>query len=111
MLQLALTNGHSSGGAKFGMPRRPHDLCVPLLHQDWNVPGRQVALAPPPSPPEPDYAASKIVRAIRCNQQMLLMPLAVHLTPIVRLLPVPIFDEICKWFGVHDTMADFKGRQ
>ena len=60
---------------------------------------------------EPDYAASKIVRAIRCNQQMLLMPLAVHLTPIVRLLPVPIFDEICKWFGVHDTMADFKGRR
>ena len=58
---------------------------------------------------EPDYAASKIVRAIRCNQEILLMPLAVHLTPIVRLLPVPIFDQVCKWIGVHDTMAEFKG--
>ena len=60
---------------------------------------------------EPEYAAAKIVRAIRCNQAVLLMPLAVHLTPIVRLLPVPVFDQICEWFGVLDTMHDFKGRQ
>ena len=59
---------------------------------------------------EPEYAASKIVRAIRCNQEVLIMPLAVHLTPIVRLLPVPIFDQICDWFGVLETMNDFKGR-
>jgi all-trans-retinol dehydrogenase (NAD+) len=59
---------------------------------------------------EPEYAASKIVRAIQCNQEVLIMPLAVHLTPIVRLLPVPIFDQICDWFGVLETMNDFKGR-
>ena len=59
---------------------------------------------------EPEYAASKIVRAIRCNQEVLIMPLAVHLTPIVRLLPVAVFDEICDWFGVLETMNDFKGR-
>ena len=59
---------------------------------------------------EPEYAASKIVRAIRCNQEVLIMPLAVHLTPIVRLLPVPLFDDICDWFGVLETMSEFKGR-
>mmetsp|Transcript_46744 Transcript_46744/g.77391 ORF Transcript_46744/g.77391 Transcript_46744/m.77391 type:complete len:329 (+) Transcript_46744:95-1081(+) len=60
---------------------------------------------------EPGYAADKIVRAIRCNQSVLLMPLAIHLTPIVRALtPVAIFDEVCDWFGVLETMDDFKGR-
>lgn len=59
---------------------------------------------------EPEYAASKIVRAIQCDQQVLIMPLGVHLTPIVRLLPVPIFDEICEWIGVLETMSEFKGR-
>ena len=60
---------------------------------------------------EPEYAADKIVRAIRCNQSVLLMPLVIHLTPIIRALtPVAIFDEVCSWFGVLETMEDFKGR-
>ena len=60
---------------------------------------------------EPEYAADKIMRAIRCNQSVLLMPLAIHLTPIVRALtPVAVFDEVCSWFGVLETMEDFKGR-
>eukprot|EP00037_Helgoeca_nana_P008092 m.72303 g.72303 ORF g.72303 m.72303 type:complete len:331 (-) comp18716_c0_seq1:242-1234(-) len=61
---------------------------------------------------EPEYASSKIVRAVRCNQAVLIMPLVVHLTPIARaLFPVPIFDELIDWMGVLDTMEDFVGRK
>lgn len=61
---------------------------------------------------EPEYAAGKIVRAIRCNQQVLYMPLILHITPLLRaILPVPVFDEVADWFGVLDTMDAFKGRQ
>merc|ERR1712216_199001 len=60
---------------------------------------------------EPEYAAGKIVRAIRCNQQVLYMPLILHITPLLRaILPVPVFDEVADWFGVLDTMDAFKGR-
>lgn len=60
---------------------------------------------------EPEYAANKIVRAILCNQAVLVMPLSVHLTYVFRtILPTAVFDEVCDWFGVMDTMEDFKGR-
>jgi all-trans-retinol dehydrogenase (NAD+) len=60
---------------------------------------------------EPEYAAEKIVRACLCDQDVLIMPLGVHLTPIGRaLLPTAVFDELVEWMGVLDTMKDFKGR-
>lgn len=59
---------------------------------------------------EPDYAASKIVRAVLCNQPVLIMPMIVHLTPLMRaILPTQIFDQVCHWFGILDAMHDFKG--
>ena len=83
-------------------------LREPFFHKNRHV--RRCSVTLPALTPllEPEYTASKIVRAIRCNQEVLIMPLAVHLTPIVR-LPVAVFDEICDWFGVLETMNDFKG--
>ena len=40
------------------------------------------------------------------------MPLVIHLIYFVRaLLPVSTFDAVADWFGVLDTMDDFKGRK
>eukprot|EP00605_Chrysophyceae_sp_TOSAG23-4_P001760 GSChrysophyteH1.ASY1.ANO1.1948.1 assembled CDS len=58
---------------------------------------------------QPDYVASQIVSAIRCDQEVLYLPAAVHLINVARLLPTPIFDELTEWFGVNDTMKGFKG--
>jgi len=60
---------------------------------------------------EPEWAADKIVSAIRCNQWELLMPRILHIVPVLRgLLPLPICADLAEWFGVLDTMDDFKGR-
>ena len=53
---------------------------------------------------EPEYAASKIVQGIRCNQTVILLPAAIHLIPILKaLLPVAIADTLVEWFGVLET--------
>ena len=60
---------------------------------------------------EPEWAADKIVSAIRCNQWELLMPLILHIVPVLRgLLPLAVSADLAEWFGVLDTMDDFKGR-
>lgn len=39
------------------------------------------------------------------------MPLIIHVVPLARaILPVTTFDAVADWFGVLDTMDDFKGR-
>ena len=59
---------------------------------------------------DPDYAAGKIVRAIQCDQPVLMMPMILHLMPTLRaLLPVQVFDQMADWMGVLDAMHDFKG--
>jgi len=59
---------------------------------------------------DPDYAAEKIVRAIQCDQPVLMMPMILHLMPTLRaLLPVQVFDQMADWMGVLDAMHDFKG--
>uniref|UniRef100_A0A7S3SQE3 Short-chain dehydrogenase/reductase 3 n=2 Tax=Choreotrichia TaxID=141411 RepID=A0A7S3SQE3_9SPIT len=60
---------------------------------------------------EPEWAANKIISAVRCNQEVLVMPFAIHLAPICRaILPVSVCDATVEWFGVLDSMNDFKGR-
>ena len=60
---------------------------------------------------EPEYAATKVVRAICCDQEVLLMPISVHLVPLLRaLLPVSIFDQVGELTGMLDSMDSFKGR-
>ena len=59
----------------------------------------------------PQDAASAVVRAVRTHREVLLMPLSAHLTPLFKgLLPRDVCVEIADWFGVLDTMDDFRGR-
>jgi len=86
--------------------------CVCPLYIDTGMFEGAVAKFPRFAPfLSPEYAASKIVRAVRCNQQMLIMPFAAHLTPLLKgLLPSDVAADIADWFGVLDSMDAFKGR-
>jgi short-subunit dehydrogenase len=59
----------------------------------------------------PDYATRQIVRAIRRGRRRLLMPRAVALVYLGRMLPVPIFDWIVRALGVTRSMDGFTGRR
>jgi len=60
---------------------------------------------------KPDYAAHKIVNAVLVNQEMLLMPACANLTQLLKgLLPTEIAVDLADFFGVLDTMDDFRGR-
>jgi len=59
----------------------------------------------------PDYATRQIVRAIRRGRRRLLLPRAVALVYLGRLLPAPIFDWIVRALGVTRSMDSFTGRR
>ncbi len=59
----------------------------------------------------PEYAVRKIVRAIRRGRRRLLMPRAVGLVFLVRVLPVPVFDWLARTLGVTRSMDGFRGRR
>jgi all-trans-retinol dehydrogenase (NAD+) len=59
---------------------------------------------------EPEYVADKIIKAIRNNQQRLIMPRFVLATYLVRLLPPVVFDIIMSFLGVNKSMDEFTGR-
>jgi len=59
----------------------------------------------------PDYATRQIVRAIRRGRRRLLLPRAVALVYLGRLLPAPIFDWIVRALGVTRSMDAFTGRR
>ena len=54
--------------------------------------------------------ATRIVDAIARDKRRLLMPPAVHLLPLLRMLPVGAFDWIATFLGVNASMDEFKGR-
>lgn len=56
-----------------------------------------------------DYAADKIIQAIRKNRPRLIMPRFVYTVFPTRLLPVPVFDAITEFLGVNNTMDEFTG--
>ncbi len=60
---------------------------------------------------EPEYAAQQIVRAIRRGRRRLLLPRAIGLVFLARLLPTPIFDWIVQAFGITQSMDNFRGRR
>jgi len=60
---------------------------------------------------EPEYAANRILKAIKDNRRRLIMPRFVGLTPPLRLLPASWFDAVVGFFGVSRSMDGFVGRE
>ena len=58
----------------------------------------------------PEYAADRIVRAIREDKRRLIMPRLLYTTWLMRLLPVGVFDAVMEMLGVNKSMDDFVGR-
>ena len=54
--------------------------------------------------------AARIVDCIQRDKRRLLMPPAVHLLPLLRMLPVGAFDWVATFLGVNASMDEFKGR-
>jgi all-trans-retinol dehydrogenase (NAD+) len=52
----------------------------------------------------------RIVAAIASGRQQLLMPPLVHAVPMLRALPVPVFDAVADLFGINRSMDHFTGR-
>ena len=53
---------------------------------------------------------AKIADAIERDRRQLLMPPSVHLLPVMRALPVPLFDKLTDLLGVNASMDEFVGR-
>ena len=58
----------------------------------------------------PEYAAARILDAIRRDRRRLIMPRLVYVTWLGRLLPVRLFDAIMEFLGVNRSMDEFVGR-
>jgi all-trans-retinol dehydrogenase (NAD+) len=54
--------------------------------------------------------AQRVVRAIETNRRRLVMPWLCHFVPLIRVLPVGLFDAIADFLGVNVSMRDFVGR-
>jgi all-trans-retinol dehydrogenase (NAD+) len=59
----------------------------------------------------PEYAADRIVDAVRRGRARVVMPRLVYASYLARLLPVPVFDAMMEFFGISRSMDDFRGRQ
>lgn len=57
-----------------------------------------------------DYVVKRMVNAIRRNHRRLIMPRMVYSVFLMRLLPVAVMDALMRFFGISQTMDDFKGR-
>lgn len=56
------------------------------------------------------YAVRRMVAAIERRRPRLIMPSLVFTIPLLRLLPVAVFDWVANFLGVNVSMDDFKGR-
>jgi all-trans-retinol dehydrogenase (NAD+) len=54
--------------------------------------------------------AAKVVRAVIQNQQEVRIPSMLKLVPVLRILPVSLFDWLAGFLGVHESMDCFVGR-
>ncbi|MHB1033821.1 MAG: SDR family oxidoreductase [Pirellulales bacterium] len=57
-----------------------------------------------------DRVAEQIVRAIARNRPRLLMPPIVYLVPLMRALPIRLFDALSSFLGINQSMKKFTGR-
>lgn len=60
---------------------------------------------------KPDYAADRIVKAIKDNRRRLIMPRFIGVTPPLRILPASWFDALVGFFGVSRSMDEFVGKE
>lgn len=54
--------------------------------------------------------AKDIVNAVEKNKRRLVLPTTVGLVPILRALPVPLFDRVMDLLGINKSMDEFAGR-
>lgn len=61
---------------------------------------------------QPEVISDAILEAVEKNRILLRKPFIVNLLPLLRgILPTRVFDTVAgRWFGVYDSMNDFKGR-
>lgn len=59
---------------------------------------------------DPEKTAGKIIRAIEKKKERLYMPPMVYTTHLLRIFPVKVFDFVAGFFGIQDSMNEFKGR-
>ena len=57
-----------------------------------------------------DYVAGRIVLAIQRDKRRLMLPALVYTVPLMRVLPVGVFDWLATFLGVNASMDEFKGR-
>ncbi len=57
-----------------------------------------------------NVAAERIVGAIRSNKRRLIMPWLCYFVPVIRFLPVRMFDWVADFLGVNTSMEKFTGR-
>jgi all-trans-retinol dehydrogenase (NAD+) len=57
-----------------------------------------------------EYVADQIVNAIRRNRPRVMLPRIVYTVPIMRILPVSVFDWTAAFLGINASMEDFVGR-
>ena len=50
------------------------------------------------------------MQAVLRDEQEVRMPFMVNLVPVLRVLPVDLFDRVAEFFGVHESMEEFVGR-
>jgi len=55
--------------------------------------------------------ARRIVEAVERDRRRLFLPRSMYLLPLLRVLPVPLFDALADLLGVNVSMNDFVGRQ
>jgi all-trans-retinol dehydrogenase (NAD+) len=59
---------------------------------------------------DPDAVADRVVDAIARDRQRVWMPPALYLLPLMRVLPVGVFDAVATFLGVNASMDRFTGR-
>lgn len=59
---------------------------------------------------EPDDVARRIVAAIETNQRRVVMPWFVRTAYVARALPIGVFDQLMRVFGINRSMDEFTGR-
>lgn len=60
---------------------------------------------------KPEKVVHKIIRSIKKDKKRVYMPWLVYTVPLLRTLPVSVFDWIANFFGINHSMNDFVGRK